>query len=436
MASAMSLRLAAGLAVLVPLALRLTESSCFAQAPLVSSDVSRAPRTFHGAARAAGPLQMPAYGTAATSLALSVAAAGAALLARAGARGKKGLTARRANMVATRPDQAIPWWDRMTQPMIEPGVGIWAEKLNMTTIFQEEEGNVRAIPATILCVKRGGNYVTNKYWPEKHGYYAVQVGYERYQPKSWEKSGMRKLKLQELEKNGLPPLRKLKEFRCRPQTWDQYEIGQKIWASDLFQEGDYVDVHGRSKGKGFAGTIKKWGHKRGPMTHGSKHHRRYGSVGAGKPKRVLPDKKMAGWLGDNNHTQWNLKILKVIDRIDEENMPESIIVVEGSVPGYTAHWETGGSYVYLNKHKNKSDGRFMRDPVWLWYYKNEGENSNIFAPIKQKAWTWKSQWGRDIRWITREVSKYWPDGFPGYDHSDDPFYDDCNPTVAFKAPEW
>ena len=78
--------------------------------------------------------------------------------------------------------QAIPWWDRMSRPTIEPGIGIWAEKLNMTTIFEEEEGNVRTVPATILCVKRGGNMVTDKKWPEKHGHYSVQVGYERYTP--------------------------------------------------------------------------------------------------------------------------------------------------------------------------------------------------------------------------------------------------------------
>ena len=82
----------------------------------------------------------------------------------------------------------------MSRPTIEPGIGIWAEKLNMTTIFEEEEGNVRTVPATILCVKRGGNMITDKKWPEKHGHYAVQVGYERYTPdESLESKGLYKL---------------------------------------------------------------------------------------------------------------------------------------------------------------------------------------------------------------------------------------------------
>ena len=119
----------------------------------------------------------------------------------------------------------------------------------------------------------------------------------------------------------------------------------------------------------------------------------------------------------------------------QDNMPESIIVVKGSVPGYTAHWESGGSYVWLHKSKNRHDGRFKRDPVWLWYYR-KGEDVDPLVPIQDKAWTWKTMFGRDIRWITHEVKKYWPDGFPGYDHIMDPFYDDCDPHIALKAPEW
>ncbi|CAE8627278.1 unnamed protein product [Polarella glacialis] len=371
------------------------------------------------------------------SFALTLAAAGAALLAKAstGRAQRSRLVARRANMVATRPDQAIPWWNRMVKPQVESGVGIWAEKLNMTTIFQEEEGNVRTVPATILVIKRGGNWVTAKKWPEKFGYYSVQVGYQRYTPKGWQLKGNRMIGIKDLAKNELPPLRKIREFRVRPDEWEKYEVGQRLWPSDLFKEGDLIDVHGKSKGKGMSGAIKKWGHKRGPMTHGSKHHRRYGSVGAGtSPGRVLPEKKMPGWAGDNKmaHT---LKIMKIMDKIDEPNMPESIIVVKGTVPGYSAYWKEGGSYVYMHRRKNKADGRFKRDPVWLWYYK-KGEGVDPYVPLRAKAWTWNTLWGRDMRWIAREVKKYWPDGFPGYDHSKDPFYDDCDPHKALKAPEW
>mmetsp|Transcript_67641 Transcript_67641/g.188745 ORF Transcript_67641/g.188745 Transcript_67641/m.188745 type:complete len:457 (-) Transcript_67641:145-1515(-) len=378
--------------------------------------------------------------SAATMLAAVVLAGVAA--ARAGAaRARRGLVACRANLVATRPDQAIPWWDRLANPKIEEGIGIWAEKLNMTQIFQNEDGNSKMIPATILVVKRGGNVVTDKKWPEKHGYYAVQIGYDRYVPPEEHLKSAWGSRIGALARNELPPLKKLKEFRVRPEDWSKYEIGQKIIPSEIFKEGELVDVHSRSKGKGFQGSIARWGHARGPMTHGSKHHRRYGSVGAGTtPGRVLPMKKRPAWGGDHNHTQRGIKILKMIDRINKDNMPETIIVVAGTVAGYTAHTEKGGSYVYLHKKKNLQDGRFKRDPVWLWYTKL-GEDVDQMVPLKGKkngtrAWTWKTFWGRDTRWIAQEVKKYWPDGFPGYDHSSDPFYDGCDPTKAIKAPEW
>merc|ERR1711933_570105 len=110
------------------------------------------------------------------------------------------------------------------------------------------------------------------------------------------------------------------------------------------------------------------GHRRGPMSHGSKHHRRYGSVGmSATPSRVFPFKKMGMWVGDKLRVQRAAKILKVMDQMDEDNMPETIIVVQGSVPGYTAHWEAGGSYLQMHHHLTKRDGRYKRDPVWLYY---------------------------------------------------------------------
>lgn len=354
-----------------------------------------------------------------------------------GGRSKGSVVVRRATMVATRPDQAIPWWERQSQPKLEPGIGIWAEKVNMTQLFVKEGGNYKTVPCTILAVKRGGNYITDKKWPEKHGYYSVQVGYDQYVPEEWETTSIHARRLSALERAGVPPLKKLTEFRIRPKDWVKYEVGQKLCPSDLFKVGDMVDVHGVSKGKGFAGVIKRWGNKRGPMSHGSKHHRRSGSIGAGTdPARVLPGHHMSAWLGDQKHTQQNAKILQMYDNIDEDNMPETIFVVQGSVPGYSCyHDEKGGSYVFLHQHKNRSDGRFMRDPVWLWYTP-KGEGVDMFKPLKGQAWTWKTFWGRDTRWIAQEVKKYWPDGFPGYDHSMDPFYDGCDPHTALKAPEW
>eukprot|EP00929_Paragymnodinium_shiwhaense_P099826 TRINITY_DN616_c0_g1_i5.p1 TRINITY_DN616_c0_g1~~TRINITY_DN616_c0_g1_i5.p1 ORF type:complete len:453 (-),score=125.83 TRINITY_DN616_c0_g1_i5:81-1439(-) len=364
-----------------------------------------------------------------------VTLAGASVAAR-NRSSRRGLVARRARMVATRPDQAIPWWQRLVRPRIEEGVGIWAEKLNMTTIFDEQDGNWRTIPATILVIKRGGNVVTGKRWPEKHGYYAVQMGYDQRPPEEMKYVAKRGGNTAELAMAKIAPLKKLREFTCRPQDWEKYEVGQKVWPSEIFKEGDIVDLHSRSKGKGFQGNVTRWGLHRGPMSHGSKHHRRVGSVAG--DGRVWPGKKMPGWVGDTMHCQKGGKILKIIDRIDEDNMPESIIVISGSVAGYTAHTEKGGSYVYLHPSKSKygmTDGRFKRDPVWLWYTA-KGEDVDELVPLRKQAWTWKTHWGQDMRWKTAEVKKYWPDGFPGYDHGPDPFHDECDPHLAIKAPEW
>jgi len=358
-----------------------------------------------------------------------------AATAASSSRVRRGLTARRAIAVATSAGDAIPWWQRLTRQKTEKGVGIWCEKLNMTTWFEDgPEG--KATPATILVVKKGGNIITGKKWPEKHGYYAITVGYDRYVPEEWEAKGGRAKALAKLAANDLPPLKKEREFRVRPQDWEKWNIGDKVKISDLFKEGDAVDIRGRTKGKGFCGAIKAHGHRRGPMTHGSKHHRRYGSVGmSATPSRVFPFKKMATWVGDKMTVQKRLKILKVMDQIDEDNMPETIIVVKGSVPGYIAHFEAGGSYLNMTHAVNTADGRYKRDPVWLYYVKR-GDETDPYVPIRGQAWTWKTVWGRDIRWYKQEEKKYWPDGFPGYDHSEDPFYDGCDEKKAIKAPEW
>jgi len=324
----------------------------------------------------------------------------------------------------------------MAKPKMEVGIGIWAEKLNMTTVFAEQGGNSRRVPCTILVIKRGGNWVTDKMWPEKHGVYSVQVGYERYTPEGeFETTKLGKAHTDKLARNDMPPLRKLKNFRMRPHDWEKWEIGQKVRVSDVFEENDKIIVHGVTKMKGHAGIIKRWGHKRGPMTHGSKHHRRVGSMGAGTtPGRVYPGKHMPGHMGGDAKRIFT-SIYKIIDDIEDDNMPETIIMVRGAVPGHTAYWKDGGSYVFLHKAYNYSDGRFQRDKVWLWYYQ-KGENDDPYVPIKGKAWTFKTMWGKDLRTLAEGRAKYWPDGFPGYDHSTDPFADDCDPRLAIKAPDW
>lgn len=125
----------------------------------------------------------------------------------------------------------------MAKPKMEVGIGIWAEKLNMTTVFAEQGGNSRRVPCTILVIKRGGNWVTDKMWPEKHGVYSVQVGYERYTPEGeFETTKLGKAHTDKLARNDMPPLRKLKNFRMRPHDWEKWEIGQKVRVSDVFEE--------------------------------------------------------------------------------------------------------------------------------------------------------------------------------------------------------
>lgn len=379
----------------------------------------------------AQPIVVPESGRTGCSLLLgSVLLLG---LGRAAAQ-RSSRVARKANLVATRPDQAIPWWDRMSKWRHECGVGIWAEKFKHTYLFTQEGGNVKKQTCTILVIKRGGNMVTDKHWPEKHGHYGVEVGYERFIPQDWEMKSTRRIEISKLQKNECPPLRKLKQFFVRPKDWIKYEIGQKIWPSDLFKVGDLVDVHGKSQEKGMLGVMARWRFKGGPATHGSKHHRRYGAVGAGNG-RVLPRKRMAGWKGGNVHINCRRKILQVIDRIDEDNMPESIIVVEGIITGYPIKGERGGSYVYLTHSRNTNDGRYEVDPVYMWYFR-KGEGSDPFIPLQHYTWAHTTFWGRDVRWIAQEKKKYWPDGYPGYDNRFDPFHDDCDPHLALKVPEW
>lgn len=323
----------------------------------------------------------------------------------------------------------------MVAPRLEQGVGIWAEKLNKTTWFTDD-ALARALPATILCIKRGGNYVINKAWPERDGLYTVTVGYDRYNPKYGYLTKGEKKVTEMCANANLPPMKKAHQFRVRPQEWDKWDIGDKVNPSDVFKEGEFLHIHGRTPTKGFIGQIEAWGHKRGPKEHGSQFHRTYGSVGQGTTESlVAPLKRMPGWKGGQKQTTYN-KILKIIEGVDEDNMPESIIVVKDDVAGYEAtDQKLGGSYVYMHRQKDWSDGRFKRDKVFMWYAL-PGEENDPYKPIPQQAWTHKTYWGRDITWVNKEIRKWWPDGFPGYDHSTDPFYDGCDERLSLKAPEW
>ena len=184
----------------------------------------------------------------------------------------------------------------------------------MTQIF-DESGNI--IPVTILKV--GPCIVTQVKTNAKDGYNAIQVGYNNISSKS-----LSQPQIGHLQKSNIQPLKYLKEFRLSNES--NFEVGQ-ILKVDHFSTGQFVNIQGKSIGKGFAGLQKRHNFTRGPMTHGSKNHRAPGSIGMGTtPGRVLPGKKMAGQLGNKITT---IKKLKVI----QFNLEENILVIKGSVPG-------------------------------------------------------------------------------------------------------
>ena len=192
---------------------------------------------------------------------------------------------------------------------------ILGKKVGMTQIFSEEG---LAIPVTVIAA--GPCTVLQKKTVENDGYNAVKVGFEDVNEKSLnkpEKGLFTKLKLS--------AKRFIKEFR--PEATEGYEVGQEIKVADMFQSGDKIDVSGISKGKGFQGTIKRYGQKGGKETHGSMYHRRVGSMGANtSPARVFKGKKLPGHMGLDNITVQNLDVV----RVDTER---NLLLVKGAVPG-------------------------------------------------------------------------------------------------------
>ena len=191
--------------------------------------------------------------------------------------------------------------------------GILGKKLGMTQIFTEA-GNV--VPVTV--VEAGPVVVTQIKTTEKEGYNAVQVGFEDAKEKSLNKPQKGHLAAANVLK------KHLKEFRV--ESTEEYSVGQEIKA-DLFAAGEKIDVTGTSKGKGFQGPIKRHGQSRGPESHGSRYHRRPGSMGACSfPGRVFKNKKLAGHMGSVTVTVQNLEVV----RVDAE---KNLILVKGAIPG-------------------------------------------------------------------------------------------------------
>ena len=192
--------------------------------------------------------------------------------------------------------------------------GIIGKKLAMTQIF-DEKGNV--IPVTLI--EAGPCVVAQKKTVENDGYAAIQLAYEDAKEKH-----LTKAELGHFKKAGITPKKHLKEFRL--DDCNAYEVGSVVTV-DTFAAGDKVDITGITKGRGFTGCVKRWGHHILRMTHGTGPiHRQPGSMGVIDPARIFKNKKMPGQYGNEQVTVQNLCVVK----IDAE---KNLIAVKGAVPG-------------------------------------------------------------------------------------------------------
>ena len=191
--------------------------------------------------------------------------------------------------------------------------GLIGKKVGMTQIFDDAGAS---IPVTII--EAGPCYVTQMRTIESDGYSAVQLGFGETKPRRLTGG-----QIGHLKKNDLPPLKYLREFR----TKEELEEGQKL-SVDVFEAGEYVDVIGKSKGRGFAGVVKRYKFAGGPKTHGqSDRLRAPGSIGTtSTPGRVFRGKKMPGRMGNDRVTSQNLLVARV-------DLERNLIAVRGSVPG-------------------------------------------------------------------------------------------------------
>jgi len=184
---------------------------------------------------------------------------------------------------------------------------ILGKKIGMSQIF-DEGGN--RVPVTLIDA--GPCEVLQIKTKEKDGYTAIQVGFEKIKKEKKIKKPQRK-----------KPFKYTREFRDKT---EEFKIGQKIDLS-IFKEGDFIFVSGISKGKGFAGGVKRWGFHGRPKTHGTKHEERtIGSTGSSTPRRVIKGRKMPGRAGGERVTIKNLKLVKV-------DLKNNILAIKGAIPG-------------------------------------------------------------------------------------------------------
>ncbi|MDB5085287.1 MAG: ribosomal protein [Bacilli bacterium] len=205
--------------------------------------------------------------------------------------------------------------------------GILGRKLGMTQVFTED-GNV--VPVTV--VEAGPCVVLQKKDEKSDGYQAVQLGFS-------DKKRANKPSVGHAQKAGTTPKRYVRELRGV--TLADYEVGQVLTA-DVFANGEIVDVTGISKGKGFAGSIKRHNQSRGPMAHGSRYHRGPGSLGAVDPNRVFKGQHLPGHMGHERVTVQNLEIVRV-------DTDRNLLMIKGSVPGPSKSYVTIKTAVKTSK---------------------------------------------------------------------------------------
>ncbi|MCZ8523772.1 MULTISPECIES: 50S ribosomal protein L3 [Paenibacillus] len=191
--------------------------------------------------------------------------------------------------------------------------GILGKKLGMTQVFTPE-GLV--VPVTV--VQAGPCTVLQKKDAENDGYEAIQIGFADKKEKNATKP-----ELGHAKKAGATPKRYVKEIRGVEISG--YEVGQEIKA-DVFSEGEFVDVTGTSKGKGFQGVIKRHNQSRGPMAHGSRYHRGPGSMGSIQANRVPKGKNLPGHMGAETVTVQGLQVVKI-------DVERNVLLIKGSIPG-------------------------------------------------------------------------------------------------------
>jgi large subunit ribosomal protein L3 len=197
-------------------------------------------------------------------------------------------------------------------------IGLIATKEGMTRLFQEDG---KSLPVSVLKVDT--NFISQIKTKQSDGYDSIQLSTKEQKEKNQTKS-----KIGHFSKNNLSLKKHIKEFRLDESELDGLELG-KEFDVNIFEEGQLVDVSGISKGKGFAGTVKRWNFATQDATHGnSLAHRKPGSIGQCQtPGRVWKGKKMAGHMGSVKKTVQNLRVVK----IDEEN---SLLLVQGAIPGF------------------------------------------------------------------------------------------------------